>query len=174
MLKELEALQFKEAAKAVRQQVAMEMKKAAKKRRGKAAKGPAEDSECSEDDTTESEESSSSEEESSDEESSEEEESSSEEASSSEEESESDDDDEPEAKVLPKRRPFPRKGVSFSDDDNDVRLLSPRKGTKESLFYSRQEIERFRIDERLRKTEEANANLAALIAAANITVGATN
>jgi cobalamin biosynthesis protein CobT len=67
------------------------------------------------------------------------------------------------------RAPFKRV-VSFSDRAHDVRLLSPKTESKDKLFYTRQDIERFRMEDRMRKTEEAQANLEAIIADARITM----
>lgn len=182
LLKELEKLKFKEAAKAVRKQVASEMKEAAMLQKGGSTKrSTAEDSESEDEFESESYDDSSSNEEDDDsttveESSSEEDESSS--SSSEEEETESDDEEngvvgdlDHNKPVAQKRPTLTRKAVSFSDDDNDIRFLSPLKGTKETLFYTREEIEKFRLDERIRKTDEASANLSALIADSKLTVG---
>lgn len=67
------------------------------------------------------------------------------------------------------RAPFKRV-VSFSDRAHDVRVLSPKTESKDKLFYTRQDIERFRMEDRMRKTEEAQANLEALIADAKVTM----
>jgi hypothetical protein len=67
------------------------------------------------------------------------------------------------------RAPFKRV-VSFSDRAHDVHVLSPKTESKDKLFYTRQDIERFRMEDRMRKTEEAQANLEALIADAKITM----
>jgi hypothetical protein len=205
LIKELEQLNFKDAAHAVRKQLAREMKqttaaknnsqsksrqppqtKSAKKKKTKddesvtgesSSSSAADASESSEESSASSEEESSS----SAEESEEEEDSSSEE----EEESSEEDDDAAESEEeeeisqkhktakaptkKPVRTPY-RRVVSFSENANDVHVLSPKMETKDKLYYTRHDIERFRMEERMRKTEEAQVNLEALIAEAKITM----
>jgi cobalamin biosynthesis protein CobT len=203
LIKELEQLNFNDAAQAVRKQLARERKQAAVKTnsqsksrqsQSKVQKKTKDDesvtdesssSSVADDDASESSEesSASSEEESSssEEEEEEEEDSSSEEKeeSSSEEDDAEESEDEEETPQKhkttqaptkkPVRAPY-RRVVSFSEKANNVHVLSPKLETKDKLYYTRHDIERFRMEERMRRTEEAQTNLEALIAEAKITM----
>jgi hypothetical protein len=62
--------------------------------------------------------------------------------------------------------------VSFKDDKNEVRVMSPRRPSeKKDMFYNKDDMKRFDRENRVRKAEEAQANLEALMKQAGATMG---